>query len=97
MGVSKNWLLLTKEADFSYLSKALGVFHTVKASWALSHDVYKAGSLKPPATSKEAIQLFPNLLQVTEKNWAVKETSKKKKFLLHSPLPLPALQLLLLT
>lgn len=46
---SRNWLLLTKEADFSYLLKALGVFHTLKASWGFSHDVYNAGSLKPPA------------------------------------------------
>lgn len=46
---SKNWLLLTKEADFSYLLKALGVFHIWKASWGFSQDVYNAGSRKPPA------------------------------------------------
>lgn len=31
-GFSRNWLLLTKEADFSYLLNALGVFHALKAS-----------------------------------------------------------------
>lgn len=31
-GFSRNWLLLTREADFSYLLNALGVFHALKAS-----------------------------------------------------------------
>lgn len=31
-GFSRNWLLLTREADFSYLLNALGVFHSLKAS-----------------------------------------------------------------
>lgn len=30
-GFSRNWLLLTREADFSYLLNALGVFHSLKA------------------------------------------------------------------
>lgn len=47
-GFSRNWLLLTKAADFSYLLNALGVFHALKASWGFSHDVYKEGSWKLP-------------------------------------------------
>lgn len=47
-GFSRNWLLLTKAADFSYLLNALGVFHALKASWGFSHDVYNEGSWKLP-------------------------------------------------
>jgi len=47
-GFSRNWLLLTREADFSYLLNALGVFQALKASWGFSHDVYNEGSRKLP-------------------------------------------------
>lgn len=51
-GFSRNWLLLTKEADFSYLLNALGVFHALKASWGLSQDVYNEGSRKLPGAER---------------------------------------------
>lgn len=38
-GFTKNWLLLTNAADFSYLLRARWVFHTWKASSGASQDV----------------------------------------------------------
>lgn len=38
-GFTKNWLLLTNAADFSYLLKARWVLHTLKASTGFNQDV----------------------------------------------------------
>lgn len=46
-GFNRPWLLLIKVADFSYLLKALGVFHILNELSGDSQEVYNAGSLKP--------------------------------------------------
>lgn len=46
-GFKRDWLLLTKVADFSYPLKATGEVHVLKLFSVLSHGTYNAGSLKP--------------------------------------------------